>query len=1013
MTMTTDRWQQIKEIFHSALEREPEERSAFLDKACVDDASLRKEVKALIAAHEKEGSFIDSPAYEVATDLIADNQDALARGQAFGHYEILYQLGKGGMGEVYLAEDARLGRRVAIKLLPAAFTKDRDRLGRFEQEARAASALNHPNILTIYEIGHTDGLHFIATEFIEGETLRAEISRGRLSLSEVLNVAEQVAFALTASHKARIVHRDIKPENIMVREDGIVKVLDFGLAKLAKQQATSLDATTRALVMTDAGVVMGTSLYMSPEQARGLEVDARTDIWSLGCVLYEMTAGHAPFEGATTSDVIAAILEREPQPLTKLSGDVPVELEWIIRKALRKDKEERYQTARELLADLRSMKQQVDYQPERERTQSPEVNASMPRAQAEGPFETGSVKRATETGDVHPARSTETEALTRKPGQRRGVLAFALLALIAVGIVFAAYKLFGNRQGATNPQPAQNVSEALPELKAAQVTDWSGLDIYPTLSPDGNSIAYSSDHGGSFEIYVKQLAPGGREIQLTSDGQQNVQAAWSPDGRLIAYYSRKRGGIWLVPALGGAARQLTDFGSYPAWSPDGSGIAFQSEAPKDFGPTASTVAPSTIWTVEVAGGSPKQLTQVGKPAGGHGSPSWSPDGKRIAFTASFGNRGEIWSVPAGGGEVKLLSKNGGYDSVYSPDGESIYFAGGSGNSWALFRLRVSPQSGEPLGEPVLIKDSGGTLYRHLRISADGKKIACAALRLANNLSSIAVAPASGEAAGTPVVLTEDTNYRKFFPAFSPDGRKIAYVMLRIGINSDIWVADADGKNPVQLTTDPAPDNFPNWFPEGDRIAFLSTRQGQQTMRAINLHTGREQLLFELDQDMSYQRLSPDGKQFAFNSDKSGAINVWTIPVGGGEQKQLTFDRELAGFPCWSPDGQFIAVEMKRGDNTHVGVVPVGGGDLVQLTSDRGQSFTGNWSPDGTKVVFAGERNGVWNIWWVSVKDRTEKRVTSYTKLNAYVRYPSWSPLGDKIVYEYAETTGNIWMIELK
>jgi Tol biopolymer transport system component len=362
-----------------------------------------------------------------------------------------------------------------------------------------------------------------------------------------------------------------------------------------------------------------------------------------------------------------------------------------------------------------------------------------------------------------------------------------------------------------------------------------------------------------------------------------------------------------------------------------------------------------------------------------------------------------------------LSERGQFDPVYSPDGESLYFAGGdpTGGSWALLRLRVSPQSGEPLGEAVVIRNTGAVLFKHLRISADGKKIACTALQLANNLSAITLAQVSGEAKGKPVALTEDTTYRRLVPAFSPDGQKIAYDMIRIGTNGDVWVMDADGKNPTQLTTDPAVHNWPTWFPEGDRIAYSSINQGKRTMRAINLQTGQDQLLFELDQNMELPRLSPDGKQFAFNSNKSGTINVWTIPVEGGRTRQLTFDQELMGYPSWSPDGHFIAFEMKRGDDTHVGIIPSSGGEPVQLTFDHGQSWVYSWSPDGERIAFAGQRNGVWNVWWVSVKDKTQKQVTSYTKPNAYARFPAWSPLGDRIVYEYSETTGNIWLMELK
>src|SRR2546426_2632063 len=360
--MTPERWQKVKEIFHSALERAPGERSAFLSDACGQDEELRKEVESLIASHERSGEFIDSPAYEAAAELIVHDKAQLRPGQSIGSFEIISFISRGGMGEVYLAQDRRLSRKVALKILPASFTKDIDRLGRFEQEARAASALNHPNIITIYEILKANSTHVIATEFVEGETLRQRLSHTVLSLNQSLQIAIQIADALAAAHQAGIVHRDIKPENVMLRPDGYVKVLDFGLAKLAGRQSPMIEtqAPTIAKVNTEPGTVMGTATYMSPEQARGVAVDGRSDIFSLGVVIYEMVTGCAPFDGETPSDVIASILKTDPPPLARRSPEAFPELQWIVSKALRKDLDERYQTAKELLGDLRNLRRELE-----------------------------------------------------------------------------------------------------------------------------------------------------------------------------------------------------------------------------------------------------------------------------------------------------------------------------------------------------------------------------------------------------------------------------------------------------------------------------------------------------------------------------------------------------------------------------------------------------------------------------------------------------------------------------
>jgi eukaryotic-like serine/threonine-protein kinase len=369
-TMNKERWLLIERTYHAALAREGEARSAFLDEVCTGDEELRSEVEELIS-HDRQGSsFIESPALAIAArELANDSHDqeqseisnSPSAPQHVGPYKLLGPIGRGGMGEVHLALDTRLNRKVAIKLLPDAFTTDPDRVRRFEQEARAASALNHPNILTIYEIGQHGSLHFIATEFIQGETLRQRMTSAHLTLQTVLEVGTQIASALAAAHDSGIVHRDIKPENIMLRPDGYVKVLDFGLAKLTEPQTitTDTEAPTIANVWSLPGMVVGTVTYMSPEQARGLEVDARTDIFSFGVVLYEVVAGRAPFEGATMNDVIAAILGKDPAPLARYWPEVPAELERIVGKALRKNTDERYQTVRDMQLDLKSLGKEI------------------------------------------------------------------------------------------------------------------------------------------------------------------------------------------------------------------------------------------------------------------------------------------------------------------------------------------------------------------------------------------------------------------------------------------------------------------------------------------------------------------------------------------------------------------------------------------------------------------------------------------------------------------------------
>src|SRR5947208_6502661 len=368
--MTPARLQTIEEIFHAALDQEPDHVARFVDTACGGDELLRRKVEALLASHQRAGGFIETSAVGITTKIIENGQADLLVGRTIGHYKISKRIGTGGMGEVYLATDMTAGRKAALKLLPTRFTADAERLKRFQQEARAVVGLNHPNILTIYEIGEDHSTHYIASELIDGQTLRQRLTRGRIEVGEAVEVAIQVASALAAAHETGIVHRDIKPENIMLRPDGYVKVLDFGIAKLAEQEVPVTMAEKEALLLveTNLGSILGTVRYMSPEQAYGAPVDKGTDIWSLGVVLYEMITGHVPFTGETPGEAMSSILEMEPPPLTSYVAHAPAELQQIISKTLRKDRKERYQSAHELLEALRDLRHKLEFKAELKRS---------------------------------------------------------------------------------------------------------------------------------------------------------------------------------------------------------------------------------------------------------------------------------------------------------------------------------------------------------------------------------------------------------------------------------------------------------------------------------------------------------------------------------------------------------------------------------------------------------------------------------------------------------------------
>ncbi len=478
--MTPERYQEVGQLYRAALEVEPEQRTAFLVGACGDDEALRQEVESLLGYAMQRDGLMDQPALEVAAKAIAADPHWSPVGQRLGHYQILSLLGKGGMGEVYLAQDTNLGRKVALKLLPPAFTRDQERLRRFKREARSASALNHPNILTIYEVGIIGDTHFIATEFIDGQTLRERLRGARLKLSEALDLAIQTTNALSAAHAAGIVHRDIKPENVMVRRDGIVKVLDFGLAKLSEpplvEQATVTDSGSgnKAPISTAAGVVLGTVNYMSPEQARGLKVDQRTDIFSLGVMLYEMLMGRQPFTGETISHILVAILEQEPPPLPQ---HLPAELVGILKQALAKSVADRYASSQVLLADLKKLQMRLLMESKQERNSSPnELEDESATAQ------TSMLKQTTTAAPKAMDTAAGSGRQTNKPWAKQKQWLIALLSLLMLVGGWYGYRTFS---------PSNKQIES--------------IAVLPFVNASGNAeIEYLSD--GMTEALIRSLS---------------------------------------------------------------------------------------------------------------------------------------------------------------------------------------------------------------------------------------------------------------------------------------------------------------------------------------------------------------------------------------------------------------------------------------------------------------------------------------------------------------------------
>jgi Tol biopolymer transport system component/DNA-binding winged helix-turn-helix (wHTH) protein len=592
------------------------------------------------------------------------------------------------------------------------------------------------------------------------------------------------------------------------------------------------------------------------------------------------------------------------------------------------------------------------------------------------------------------------------PKPTRSALRIPPLLLIVVGLAIALVVGLVLLRGRRPENRASGKNKPI-VVRSAQITTWNGLDVFPALSPDGNLVAYSSDHNGKFEIYVRAVIPGAKENQLTSDGQQNLEPSWSPDGKWIAYYSQSRRGIWIIPASGGSPRQIIDFGSQPSWSPDSSRIVFQSDGLSDISTTSAAAPSSTIWTVSAQGGDAHQLTKPGNPLGGHGSPVWAPNGRSIAFVANTISSSSLWKMTATGTDLKRLTSEDRefYDPVYAPDGKFLLAV--SGGVWQI-PLSID---GEPSGEPEPIANPAMAQVRHLSFSADGKRVVSSVVRQKGNLWSVPISKTSAERTGQPAPFVEDTSARKTNPIFSNDGSKVAYTVWIAGFAGSVWTVGNDGSERLQVTTKPS--TIVGWTREGNQLLSISFQEHEYYLTTTAVDTGMQKTLIKLQRYLPFCRLSPDGKTIAFNAYSDGSVNLWSYSVETGTEKQLTFDDQLFGFPAWSPDGKWLAGELKRDDDTFVAIVPAEGGTPVPLNSDRGQSWTGSWSPDGDKIAFAALRDGVWNIWWLSVSTRAQKQVTNYTKPNSFVRYPTWSPRGDQIVYEYTELTGNIWLADLK
>ena len=840
------------------------------------------------------------------------------------------------MGDVYLAEDQKLGRKVALKFLPQEFVQNADRLRRFELEARAASGLNHPNIVTIFDVGHSDGHHFIASEYIEGQTLRDRITAsGPLTVAQAIDVATQVAAALSAAHAAKIVHRDIKPENIMIREDGYIKVLDFGLAKHDAPASVAGKGSvfpTKTFAQTEPGTVLGTVQYMSPEQARGLDLDSRTDLFSLGVVLYEMTAGRIPFEGATRSDVIVSILNKEPVQLSIRVPDVPPQLEWIVNKALRKDREERYQTAKEMHGDLRALQQKSD----------PRLGSTVHTSTA-----TSSVPHTSV-----PVATSSAEYVVQ--GIRKHKIAAA--AVLLVGLI-GSFLLWRENRPERTAVATENKSVRISRLTT------HGIAGIAAISGDGKLVVYSTESSGQQSLWLKQIATGSN-VSIVPPAMVNyIGLTFSQDGNYIYCVRQDPGAsvpaLYKTPVLGGTPIKILDHVDSPvAASPDGKSLAFVRWHSDEARLMTSAIDGSSL------------VIQLHMPPPGFiSSVAWSPDGSRLFFAGGQGDDlPKLYQTVVGSGKRSVVTEGpwGDFRGVVAgPDPNQLLVSAAHPSTNYFYQVWSIPL-GE--GSPMRITNDPNN-YVGLSASANSTSL----VTIQNDrLSDIWITPADGTTG--PKQITFERYDGRSGVSWTPDGK-----ILFADRHFDLWLMDRDATNRRLLTSDEHSNRYPFMTPDGNRIIFESWRKhsGGQTcsLWAMSADGSNPQRLIGT-KCLTTATCTGSCEWIYFDRHRMGN-GIWKIPLTGGEAveviKEPTYD------PAISPDGKKLAVIDPS--KFSIAIYPVTGRSVLttfKLEDGLEPKFL-RWKPDGSAMAYIATKAGISNLWLQAVDGSTATQITNFDR----------------------------------